>query len=204
MRGGDGSVIVSWGEQRSVVCKDAPGGLKGEEKTRASCRLRRGQVTRGRTAPQARWPGLGEATASLTPLLQAPLQRKANTEAFQDPAQGRGFQRRAGFTLPLPRPPRHLLPQSSPGTAFPVGPAPLPLPDVHQLISPPPAPLVLGDSPVVPGPDAQAMSQRHRPLLPGPGQPQSQGSRQKSQPSLGGESTGTDTPHQAHPGSFGS
>lgn len=113
MRGGDGSVIVSWGEQRSVVCKDAPGGLKGEEKTRASCRLRRGQVTRGRTAPQARWPGLGEATASLTPLLQAPLQRKANTEAFQDPAQGRGFQRRAGFTLPLPRPPSPTAPIQS-------------------------------------------------------------------------------------------
>ena len=105
VRGGDGSVIVSWGEQQSVVCKEAPGGLKGEEKTQASCRLGGGQVTRGQTAPQAWWPGLGEATASLTPLLQAPPQRKANTEAFQDPAQGRRFQRRAGFTLPLPRPP---------------------------------------------------------------------------------------------------
>lgn len=118
MRGGDGSVIVSWGEQRSVGCKDAPGGLKGEEKTRASCRLRRGQVTRGRTAPQARWPGLGEATASLTPLLQAPPQRKANTEAFQDPAQGRGFQRRAGFMLPLPRPPVAYCPNPVPAPHF--------------------------------------------------------------------------------------
>lgn len=110
------------------------------------------------------------ASASLTHSSR-PLPRERQTlRPVRTQPRGGPFREEQTSLGPFPGPPSPIASVQS-GHRPSCVPAPLPAPDVHQLLSLPPAPLVLGDSPEVPGPEAQAVTQRHRPPPPGLGQP---------------------------------
>lgn len=133
------------------------------------------------------------ASASLTHSSR-PLPRERQTlRPVRTQPRGGPFREEQTSLGPFPGPPSPIASVQS-GHRPSCVPAPLPAPDVHQLLSLPPAPLVLGDSPEVPGPEAQAVTQRHRPPPPGLGQPKLRGSRQKPQSSSSRQGTGTETP----------